>query len=93
MFQNIDIEERVSIEEEKEQNANQDVKRDKKEILKRIFTVQNILVYIVSFMLSMVSTVNGLAPFAIAIFAAVLSNGLPAGVVFLVTLVRNSNSE
>ncbi|MCI8621042.1 MAG: hypothetical protein HFJ50_04695 [Clostridia bacterium] len=58
-----------------------------KEIIKKAFTVQNTLVYIISFMLSMVSTVNGMAPFAIAIFAGALSNGLPAGIVFTFTLI------
>ena len=38
-------------------------------------------------MVSMVSTVNGIAPFALAIFAATLSNGLPAGVVFVFSLI------
>lgn len=91
MFQNIDIEERISKEEE--QKFTQEEKKDIKEILKKMFTVQNTLVYIISFMLSLVSTINGLAPFSMAIFAAVLSNGLPAGVVFAVTLIRNLNSE
>lgn len=91
MFQNIDIEERIS--EEEEQKFNQEEKKDIKEILKKMFTVQNTLVYIVSFMLSLVSTSLGLAPFGMAIFAAVLSNGLPAGVVFAVTLIRNLNSD
>lgn len=84
MFQNIVEEEKLEsrIEEETELN-----KTDIKQILKKLFTKQNILVYILSLMLSSVNTVNGMAPFGLAIFAATLSNGLPAGVVFLVTLI------
>lgn len=89
MFQNIDVEEKIDKEENKQDTLWE--KPNKKEILKKIFTVQNILVYIISFMLSTVSTVNGMAPFALAILAAALSNGLPTGVVFAVTLIRNYN--
>lgn len=84
MFQNI-------AEEEKQENIIEDEivqnKIDIKDILKKIFTKQNIIVYIISFMLSTVSTVNGMAPFGLAIFAATLSNGLPAGIVFIVSLI------
>ena len=89
MFQNIDVEEKIDKEENKQDTLWE--KANKKEILKKIFTVQNILVYIISFMLSTVSTVNGMAPFALAILAAALSNGLPTGVVIAVTLIRNYN--
>ena len=57
MFQNIDVEEKIDKEENKQDTLWE--KANKKEILKKIFTVQNILVYIISFMLSTVSTVNG----------------------------------
>ena len=84
MFQNI-------TEEEKQEKAIEEQewtsKINIKEILSKVFTKQNILVYIISFMVSMVSTVNGIAPFALAIFAATLSNGLPAGVVFVFSLI------
>lgn len=84
MFQNIAEEkqqEKVREEEIEQQ------KIDIKGVLKQLFTKQNLLVYIVSLMLSMVSTVNGLAPFGLAIFAATLSNQLPAGMVLLMTLI------
>ena len=84
MFQNI-------TEEEKQERIleGQDwtSKINIKEILSKVFTKQNIFVYIISFMVSMVSTVNGIAPFALAVFAAALSNGLPAGVVFVFSLI------
>ena len=94
MFQNI-------VDEEKSDKIAQDeIVKDKlnfKEVCKKLFTKQNILVYIISFMLSMVSTVNGMTPFGLAIFSATLSNGLPAGVVFvcsfLGTLIGNGGGE
>ena len=86
MFQNI-------VDEEKEENISQeDIRIDKKEniknLLKKLFTKQNILVYILSFMLSMVSGINGMAPFGLAIFAAALSNAVPAGIIYVLTLIR-----
>lgn len=89
MFQNI-------VEEEREEKVSQEeIKIDKKEniknILTKLFTKQNILVYILSFMLSMVSGINGMAPFGLAIFAAALSNAVPAGIIYILTLIRNFN--
>ena len=78
MFQNITEEEKI---ENVVENTKISEKIDIKEILKKSFTKQNILVYILSLMLGAVSTVNGIAPFGLAIFAASLSNGLPAGLV------------
>lgn len=86
MFQNINVAEEEK-DEEVIENENFNQKIDIKAILKKLFTAQNIFVYILSLMLSMVSTVNGIAPFALAIFAAALSNGLPAGVVFIFSLI------
>lgn len=84
MFQNITEEEKI---ENIAENIKVSEKIDIKEILKKSFTKQNILVYILSLMLGAVSTVNGIAPFGLAIFAASLSNGLPAGLVFVFSLI------
>ena len=86
MFQNIDLEEEEKEDVIIEENENKE-KIDIKEIAKKLCTKQNILVYIISFMLSTISTVNGIAPFALAIFAGALSNGLPAGVIFIISLI------
>ena len=84
MFQNI-------VEEKEEDYVQAEINIDKKEkiknILKKLFTIQNILVYILSFMLSMVSGINGMAPFGLAIFAAALSNAIPAGIIYILTLI------
>ena len=75
MFQNIDLEEEQKEVVEEETTINK--KEKTKQILKKLFTKQNILMYVISFMLSMVSSINGMAPFGLAIFAAALSNALP----------------
>ena len=59
-----------------------------KTILKNIFTKQNIIMYIISLMLSMVSCGNeNIAPFGIAMFAAICSNGIPMGIVYLLMII------
>lgn len=86
MFQNI-VEEKQEKAEKLETKINK-LDIDIKEVLKKSFTKQNILVYIISFMLSTVSTsVNGIAPFGLAVFAGALSNGLPAGIIFIISLI------
>ena len=59
-----------------------------KNFLKEAFTIQKIMIYIVSFMLSTLECMNGVAPFAIAIFAACLSNKIPVLIVYILTLLR-----
>ncbi len=59
----------------------------RKMILKKVFTRKNIIVYIVSFIISTIECINGIAPFGIAIFAASLSNGIPALVVYALTIL------
>jgi len=74
MFQNIEEKEENEIVEE---TTVIDKKEKIKQILKKLFTMQNILMYIISFMLSTVSSINEMAPFGLAIFAGALSNALP----------------
>lgn len=86
MFQNIvdvekeDVTEDVAFEEN-------DKRKNIRDIIKKIFTKQNILTYILATALSMVSTINGMAPFGLAIFAACISNAYPAGIVYICTLI------
>ena len=89
MFQNI------ARDFEKKQSQKQDVKvfqmEEFKEILKKFFVKQNIILYIVALMISMVgfggSSSLGLAPFALAIVAATLGNSIPIGVVYILTCI------
>ena len=83
MFQNISDNSEIEDMEDKEE-----VNKGKwKLILKNMFTMQNIILYIFSAMVSSVSIINGLAPFGIAIFAAACSNGVIAFPIFISTII------
>ena len=82
MFQNISMD---ATEENKEIESNQ---KDIKRIVKSIIKGQSILLYILSFLLSCVNGVgNQYSLFAIALFAATISNDIPAGVLFIITMI------
>lgn len=66
---------------------NEDVKVNKLEILKRIFTVQNVIIYILSFLVSTVSIKDGINPFAMAFFVAACSSNIPAGAILVTTSI------
>lgn len=73
-----------------EDNKEINIKNNKsvKDILKNIVRGQSIILYILSLMLSCVNVVGlGYSVFAIAIFAAAISNGIPVGVLFVLTMV------
>ena len=87
MFQNIvDVEKEENAVEENYSN-NDNKKENIKNLIQKLFKKQYILTYIIAFMLSMVSSINGIAPFGLAIFAAAISNAVPAGVIFILTLI------
>ena len=90
MFQNIAKD--LSDEDQpigQEQKINQ---KSIKEIFKNLFSIQNVILYTISFLISMVgfSSENlmlSLSPFAISFLAAMLSNYSPIGIVYLLTLI------
>ena len=90
MFQNIakDFEESKNSYEEAKLNKKEKIK----EVLKKCFNKQMVLLYIVSFLLSFVSfgTNKELAPFGIAIIVAILSNCIPIGIVSILVIAGNS---
>ncbi len=77
------------------QNEFEDIEKNKKqtikELIKNSFTKQKILLYIVAFMVSQVSFVinKDLAPFGIAMLAAILSNCIPVGISFVIIGIGN----
>lgn len=88
MFQNIER----NFDEENDSEEIELNKKDKiKEIIKKSFTKQKIILYILSFMISLVSfkVDNDLAPFGIAILAAILSNCIPVGIPFIIIGIAN----
>ena len=58
-------------------------------LFKRLFSLKNIIIYVVAFLISMISVKRGnfIAPFGIAIVAASMSNGIPIIFVLLASLI------
>ena len=87
MFQN------VAKDFENNQSSYEDVelknKKDIKEIITKIFNKQNIVLYIICFMVSMIKFnlegATSLPVFGLAILAAALSNCIPIGIIFIVS--------
>lgn len=82
MFQNI--------QDDNVQYQEEDVKfKNKKiiDVIKGLLTRQNIILYIISFMISTVGFGKDINPFAIAILAAVCSNNIPMGIIYILSLV------
>ncbi len=82
MLQNISRE--YDIKEERE-------KFNYKELISRLFTVQNIIIYVLTFMISMVGFGNNssmmLAPFGLALVSAAISSGVPIALVYISSLL------
>lgn len=87
MFQNIDVKNADTAVNEEENNYN----KGKFEVFNRVIgqalTKQNLLLYLISFMMSMVSCGDGIAPFGMAIFAAACSNSIPVIFIYIVTMI------
>ncbi len=76
MFQNI-----INNEEQSEQNINRKIQ------FKNLFKINDIVLYAIAFLVSMVGIDNELAPFGLAIFAAACSNRIPIGILYIFILV------
>lgn len=83
MFQNIAGQHEQYEYDEVQYNENNKIKM----FLKNAITKQKVLVYIIAFMLSTIQCAGGIAPFAIAIFAACCSNKIPTLIVYACTLL------
>lgn len=83
MFQNI------TENEEQVDTINYDYKEENitKKSFKDLFSINDIVLYAISLMASMVSFGGELAPFGLAIFAASCSNQVPVAIIYLCTLV------
>lgn len=81
MFQNINVDTDYIDENEIK------TKRIKQKFIKENLSKQKIILYLISFMVSTVQFGNGLAPFAIAIIAAMLSNNIPIIITYLLTCI------
>lgn len=88
MFQNLQKE----IQENNYEEPQNQRKRPIKEILKGLFCLQNIVLYAIAFMVSMVgfrseNMILNMSPFAISFLAAMLANRMPIGISYLLTLL------
>ena len=81
MFQNISANTDY-VEEKQKNNAN-----IKENFIKQNFSKQSILIYILAFMVSIVKFGNNMAPFAIAIIAAITANNIPILIPYIITCI------
>ena len=56
-------------------------------IFKNIFTVKNIVLYIIAFMVSIVGMGGEVSPFSLAIVAACFSCGIPAFGIIIISII------
>lgn len=88
MFQNI-----IKDSDENQEYYDEGVKKvNTKDVLKRLFAKQNIILYIVTFMISMVGFNNSsllftITPFGLAIIASALGNNRPIGIMYVLSLI------
>ncbi len=88
MFQNISRDFSEELNEDVKPNKKQNVK----EIIKKLFAKQNIALYIISFMVSMVglssnNLIFSIVPFGLALLAAAFSNGQAIGIMYVLSLI------
>lgn len=88
MFQNISKDEFENRDEYNEKGKKVRVK----DVMKKLFAKQNILLYTITFMVSMVGFESGnlmfsFAPFGLAIIAGALSNNRPIGIMYVLSLI------
>ena len=76
MFQNI-----TNNQEQSEQNYVRKIQ------IKNLFKINDIILYAIAFLISMVGIDEELAPFGLAIFAAACSNRIPVGILYVFILV------
>ena len=81
MFQNINNEDNEEIVEDF------DISNKSNKLFKSIFSKQNIILYIISFMISTVGISTDTAPFAISVLASCLSNSVPIGIIYILTCI------
>ena len=86
MFQNI------SSKDMEGQEVKQEQKDSAREILHRLFAKQNIILYTISFLISMVglsseNVIFSIVPFGLSFIAAALSNGQAVGIMYVLSLI------
>ena len=80
MFQNVQYED-IRQEENKIENS--------MKLLKNVFTVKNIVLYIITFMTSIIGLALDVSPFSLAIVAACFSCGIPTFGIIITSIIGN----
>ena len=55
----------------------------------RLLVMHNVVIYVIAFLVSMMSINNSITPFALAIFVACCNSNVPAGIVLIATIIGN----
>ena len=86
MFQNLaeNLTDRI-----KKIKVNIENKAENIESKNRLLLINNIVIYIIAFLISMISIKGLVNPFALAIFVACCNSNVPAGIVLIVTIIGN----
>ena len=87
MFQNIDVKGRESTVNTTDNNYNKGKNEIFNSIIGQVFTKQNIVLYVIAFMLSMVSAGDGIVSFSMPFFAAACSNLIPVMFIYIITMI------
>ena len=88
MFQNI----AKDLKDNQSEYENENKKVNAKDVLKRLVAKENIVLYVITFLISMVSfgknsLLISLSPFGLAIIAGALSNNRPIGIMYVLSLI------
>ena len=87
MFQNIDLKNGDAAVDTVDNNYNKGKFEIFNSIIRQAITKQNLVLYLISFMMSMVQCGDGVAPFSMAIFAAACSNSIPVMFIYVITMI------
>ena len=88
MFQNIN-ENTVNTAKYEEDNSH----KKKIEIFSNVLSIKNIIIYVITFMISMVGVTGEFSPFSISILGACLANSVPALGVVLAGIIMSLGSK
>ena len=89
MFQNIT---RDLFDNQSDEKVEENKKVNAKDVLNKLFAKQNIILYVVTFLISMVgfdesTLMFNISPFGLAIIAGALSNNRPIGIMYILSLI------
>ena len=87
MFQNVDLKDSGPDVSAINNNYNKGKSEIFSSIIGQVLNKKNIILYIISFMISMISFGDGITPFSMAIFGAACANSIPVAIVYIITMI------